>query len=220
MMTLCGTLPRYRLSVGVETASFSGLVEDLACSLPRRLFAIGGSRQHPVRDLPAMCAALAPYGTIPLWLQLVLLQELDACQPFSLPLLLAQLATICDQTTHARLPHLPVTRTPFWLQIREQGWCLHLRPPKEDPCRACSSPLTELCCLTPPSHPEQRRPILVLSRDHAWPGPLVVTGACLGERQVARLQQDLVLVPAGLRLSISALWYRAWRTRDRRGGGA
>jgi hypothetical protein len=126
--TLSAKAPHQRLVVGVDSAlpepSFFGQVsaedaEQQQADAP--LVWVGGG-VPPLRDLEPVVAALAPYGEIPLALQLQLVEELDQRAPFSLTALGQQLALICQQAPDTRVAALPEPEQRVCLLLDQRGW--------------------------------------------------------------------------------------------------
>ena len=135
---------RYRLIVGIDNMlsvpSLFGQVIDLGWATNGQIDEqaiigdtpdegmmvwIGGSIS-PLRDIRELVAALAPYGDIPLTLQLQLIQELDLLAPFSISALGSQLAVICQRAPEARLIKEPGQSEEVFLILNEQGWQMRL----------------------------------------------------------------------------------------------
>lgn len=256
--TIAGNAPRYRLRVGVDTVlpipSLFGHVLDLGWQtdgvvLDEQEETIGdtpeegllvwvGGSVPPLWDLETLVSALAPYGQIPLTLQLTLLEELDALAPFPLSALGKHLLAICRQDARARLslgPEIP--EQPFVI-LTAQGW--HLSPWQ----RVAHAPRQQLAQIL---FPNQQAPLEVmhafaqdfslrmyLHKDaltRALPvsailasgitlllyGPICVTQGTGGltARQLQMVQQELFFVPADLQPQVNALWFRAWASPSR-----
>jgi hypothetical protein len=136
---LPGKEPRYRLVVGVDTVlplpTFFAQVIDLAWetdgqvidenaeagdSPEEGLLAWIGGSLPPLRQIHELVSALAPYGAIPVELQLQLVADLDEVAPYSISGLVQQIAQVCRQVPEACLPPEPTTE-PVLLLLNAHG---------------------------------------------------------------------------------------------------
>lgn len=254
---LSGKEQRYRLIVGVDSVlplpSFYGQAIDLAWESGGKIIDeqtipgdtpeeglmvwVGGS-VPPLRDIQEVVSALAPYGEVPLALQLQLIEELDAHAPFTISSLGSQLATVCKQTPDACLTIEPEGNERVFLLLGEQGW--QMRPWQD----VAESPDDLLAQLLFPSQQVRIDPLSayvsdrsVIFRIHgegmllhlplfsifvrgaAFCGPIAIANEASGltAAQVRVIQQEVFFVPGALREQVTRLWYRAWETPAGRG---
>jgi hypothetical protein len=198
---------------------------------------VGGS-VPPLRDLQQVVTAMAPYGEIPLTLQLQLIEELDTHAPFSIAVLSQQLAAICQQAPASRLAFMPGAQEHVFLLLNAQGWQMQPWP------GVAHVPDNVFAQMLFPNQPDQldylsaytSDPSLIFAlhgngmnlalpvytifaRGAALCGPVIIANENSGltEKQVRVVQQEVFWVPDDLRPSVSALWYRAWASVTSRG---
>lgn len=198
-----------------------------------------GEPADPLTDLQQLVAALAPYGNIPLSVQLLLLRDRDAHQPFPLNVFGEQLAAICQQAPTARLTEMPPTDARSWLLLDEQGWHLHLwdNLPAHEPMATFPHFLfpgqtvrLETVTISQSDHSIRGHvhasgllhglPILaLLARGGALAGPVAISGTTggLSAAQVRLVQHEVFFVEESLRLQVSLFWYHAWTSLRGRG---
>jgi hypothetical protein len=252
--TLRGNQPRYRLRVGVETQlpqpSLYGCVLDLGerpethvlaplgKTLDADVLVKVGASIPPLRDVQEVVSALAPYGSVPLPLQLTLLEELDALAPFAIFALGKQLAAICQHASDAHLTLVPDDQEEVFLLLTEQGWQMQpwqrltsptdaslaqiLFPDQQVSLEPVAGYLSQpsLFCFVHELGMRHRLPVYALfARGVALSGPVLIAseGTGLIARHVDVVRHEVFFVTQALRPQVSALWYRAWRTGAGRG---
>ena len=247
-----GKEPRYRLRVGIDVIlpipSLFGHVLDVGWQTNRLVLSeqeedpgdtpeevwIGGS-VPPLRDLQAVVTALAPYGEIPLLLQLHLLEELDTLTPYPVRRWGKHLAAVCQHDPHARLTATPTAKDSGWLHLDARGWQMHpwtgpseeeiahlLFPDQEVPLEAVNSSLSDraIVLLVHEQGMSLGLPVYaIFLRGVALCGPVTMLAEPVGltARQADVVRQEILWVPDALRSLVSTLWYRTWRSVALRG---
>jgi hypothetical protein len=247
-LTYRGTEPRYRITLGIDPAYLNlfGQVEDLAwktdgliidetpirSDLPTEGMLLWLGANQPV-TLQELVQAVAPYGPVPLSMQLQLLTALDAQHPFSLLRLTQELGDICQQAPTARLTIEPPEDERVFLVLNERGWHMHTLP------RNARTSVQQFAQILFPWQPAQVTPLVDILSDptiriykhvygfcHELPlfalvpasqavcGPAIITGSGTGltAEQVQIVQREVLYVDESIRLQVTTLWYHAWQT--------
>ena len=242
---LPGKASQYHLIVGVDAALplptfFGQVIEERFGSSSEEadpLVWVGGS-VPPLRDLQQVVTAMAPYGEIPLALQLQLIEELDTHTPFSIAALGQQLAAICQHVPASRLAIMPGAQEQVFLTLNAQGWQTQPWP------SVAHFPDNVFAQMLFPNQPTQLDYLSAYTSDHsitfaihgngmnlalpvytifargaALCGPVIIANENSGltDEQVRVVRQEVFWVPDDLRSSVSALWYRAWASVASRG---
>lgn len=254
--TLTGKHPRYCIAVGVDRplATFFAQVEDVAEKGQRRekqaamsdspaedfLVWIGCSL-HEIRTIQQLIQVIAPYGQIPLVLQLQLVRDLDEVEPLPLMVLGAQLAAICKQSPSAILMLAPPLPQSSCLLINQEGWQVRLReassagtmsqsiaalvhpdeavPPEPDTLISYVSDSSILFFIDEYGFAKRLPVFALLARGTMLAGPVVIGTEYGGltPSQARTIQQEVFFVDEALRAEVTGLWYHAWRTLRTRG---
>jgi hypothetical protein len=247
---------RYRVIVGVDAprSTFFAQVEDvgeqgirahgeMGKTPDERLLVWAGTSVREILDVQKIAEAVAPYGRLPLPLQVQLLQDLDRVVPQPLMVLGTQLAVICQQSPVARLPYEPDPQKRYYLFLNQEGWHLCDWPPLP------ADALTQLfALLLSPTQEESFRPVpetlvhyssdpsivfsideygfarrlpvfALFTRGAMLSGPVVISndGEGLTAAQVRTVRREVLFVDKELRPAVTSLWYHAWRTIITRG---
>ena len=242
--TYPGKKPRYRISLGWDIArplpSLFGSVEDLAWRTDGQVIEASGctvvrlgSSNPPLTDLQLLVAALAPYGQVPLDIQLQLLSEMDTTKPLTLTRLGKELAAICRQSSLVRLSFEPPTQERVFLVVQENGWQMRywhtLGEAAPDQAFADllfpGSPDVRLEALdgyvradpkiTCRFHDDSDLPVFALfARGFALSGPVAISNETMGltAEQVSLVEQEVFFVEPTLRDQVTRLWSQAYRT--------
>lgn len=244
-LLLPGNDARYRLVIGIRTQLPIPVVFGQVWDLPSGQAVPEGSKHGlvleasspPLPDFLDVLALFAPYGQIPLTIQLRLLEELDALLPLPISTLGRYLAAICQQAPGAHLTSQPVANERVLLMLNAQGWQMHpwptkvpfqahiahlLFPDQQAPLDIASAYASDedICFHLHTYGMRLHLPVFALFlRGAGFSGPVAIAQQTQGltAAQVRVLQREMVFVPEPLRLQVSALWYRGWSTLLQRG---
>jgi hypothetical protein len=192
-----------------------------------------------ISDVQALVKALAPYGSIPLPIQLDLLRELDQDWPRPWQTVGAALVAICQQAPTARLRAEFEEETSYYIMLNQTGWQVRAWETLEggDYERAFArliytteSDGNRLLCPEPVAgyvsdqaiifrvHEEgflHRLPVFTaFVRGVMLSGPVVIANESKGlsASQVRHIQEEVLFVDEAIQATVSELWYHVWAT--------
>jgi hypothetical protein len=205
----------------------------------RLLLWVGQGVDDIISDVQVIVEALAPYGSIPLPIQVDLLRDLDLDWPRPLLTVGAALAAICRQVPAARLEAELEEGKSYYLLLNQAGWQVRAwealgggdyerafarmiytaeRDAKQfrrpEPVAGYVSDRAIIFRVHEEGFRQGLPVFTAFARGAMLSGPVVIANESRGlsASQVRRLQEEVLFVDETIRASVSALWYHAWST--------